>query len=89
MSQDAYNSYRGYVPHLEFGVYVWVRSKGWKNLGQQPKGAAYRNGKTPTDMERVVTTATTLEEAERQLDNKLKRKEEPKMDTSNNYKLDL
>lgn len=74
--QRAYDNYRGYVWHIEKdGVYVWYKSGGFKNLGESQYA---RNGKLPTSIDRVVTTATTLEEAEKQLDRKLTKKPKEK-----------
>lgn len=73
--QRAYDNYKGYVWHIEQGVYVWYRSGAFKNLGESQYA---RNGKLPTTIDRVVTTATTLEEAEKQLDRKLTKKPKEK-----------
>ena len=89
MSHESYNSYRGYVKHLEHGTYVWCRSMGWSRAGTQPAGVRQSDGFIPTKMDRIVTTATDEAEAERQLDRVLdeRKKKAPKEDHSGNLKL--
>lgn len=80
--------YRGYKAHLEFGVYVWYRTTASSTVAKNMKsGKELRAG---TRMTRVVTNATNIEEAMKQLDNYLsKPKGEPKMDTSSNLTMDF
>ena len=82
------HEHRGYRAHIEFEKFVWYRTTRGAVIGKSTKtGADIKHG---THMNRIVTNATTLEDAERQLDRALEKpKGEPKMDTSGNFKLEL
>jgi beta-lactam-binding protein with PASTA domain len=81
------DDYRGYKPTLEFGVYVWNRTTRTEVIARSMKsGKEIRQG---THMLRVVTNATDLDEAKKQLDRRLSRPKDPKTDLSGNYKMDF
>lgn len=66
-------AYRGYVAHMEYGNVVWYRTTASSTISVSPKtGKEQRAG---TRMVRVCTTATTFEEAKKQLDRYLTKPE--------------
>lgn len=67
---------RGYRPVLEQGTWCWYRTTRSQVIGRSKKtGAEIRSG---TAIDRIVTNATTIEEAKKQLDRALsKPKTEP------------
>lgn len=58
------DSFRGYVPHTEFGVIVWYKTTARRKVGLPKKGKPITSG---TAINRVVTNAADLMEAKKQL----------------------
>lgn len=69
------NKHKDYTPHIEFGLFVWYKTTRSKTVGKTKGGREVRAG---TLQNRVCTTATTMEEAIKQLDRYLEpRKKDP------------
>jgi len=79
--------HRGYKPHIEHGTITWYRTTASSTFAKNMTTG--KEQKTGTRMDRVVTNATDLEEAKKQLDRRLSRPKEPKTDLSGNYKMDF
>lgn len=60
--------HRGYVPHVEFGVFVWYKTTKTTSAGITKDGRPIRTG---IRSDRVCTTATHIDEAVKQLDHYL------------------
>lgn len=70
------SEYRGYTPHIEFGYWVWYRTTRSVSAGRNIKtGKEQRAG---THMTRIVTNATSEDDARAQLDRALTKPVTPK-----------
>jgi hypothetical protein len=67
--------HRGYRAHWMNGVIEWWKTTKTKSLFINRQGKEIRKG---SEIARVVTTATTLEEARKQLDRRLTRPKKEK-----------
>ena len=63
------SEYNGYVPHMEFGAIVWYRTTKSKSGGVSAN--TKKEIRYGTEINRIVTSASELEEAKKQLDRKL------------------
>lgn len=62
MTKD--DAFRGYLPHVEFGVIVWYKTTARRKIGLNKKGKAITRG---TAINRVVTNTADMIEAKKQL----------------------
>lgn len=76
--------HRDYRPHIEFGLIVWYKSMAFRVMDVSKDGKPVSR---PTGISGVPTNTSDYAEACKQLDNKLAKKKEPRMDTSSNPKL--